>query len=102
MNNNSEQNEIVIEVESVYKEESGQEDKVETKEAVKKSFSNAVHESGLVAAKTVAGVGIGAAMGIGAVVAISVAEVVIPTLMVVKIFSFAGGALGFLKGINKK
>lgn len=68
----------------------------------KVSFSQVVYESGLVAAKTVAGVGIGAAVGIGAVVAIVTAEVTLPALLIIKTFGFAGGAVGFLKGLNKK
>ncbi|MBF0328593.1 MAG: hypothetical protein HQL10_05510 [Nitrospirae bacterium] len=74
----------------------------EPKKDWKKSFGHAVHETGVVAAKTVAGVGVGAVAGVGAVVAIAIAEVTLPALMVLKICSFAGGALGFLKGIDKK
>lgn len=65
-------------------------------------FSQVVYETGLVAVKTVAGVGIGAAVGIGAVVAIVTAEVTLPALLIIKTFGFAGGAVGFLKGLNKK
>lgn len=66
------------------------------------TFGHVVYETGLVAAKTVAGVGIGAVAGIGAIAAIAVAEVTLPALMVLKVCSFAGGSLGFLKGISKK
>jgi hypothetical protein len=76
--------------------------KAETKSDWKDAFSRTVHETGLVAAKTVAGVGVGAALGIGAVVAIAVAEVTLPALLIIKIFGFAGGGVGFLKGLNKK
>ena len=112
MNANDEQSEISVTTESSYSEAPKQEEakqseanvarreaKVENKKA---SFLEAVHETGLVAAKTVAGVGLGAAAGIGAVVAISIAEVTIPALLVVQVFSFAGGAVGFLKGMSKK
>jgi hypothetical protein len=70
----------------------------------KKGFnlSEAVHRTGVIAAKTAAGIGVGAATGIGAVVAISVAEVTVPALLVLKIFGFAGGALGLLSGLSKK
>ncbi len=70
----------------------------------KKGFNlaEAVHRTGVIAAKTAAGIGVGAATGIGAVVAISVAEVTVPALLVLKIFGFAGGALGFLSGVSKK
>ncbi|MBF0507267.1 MAG: hypothetical protein HQL09_10590 [Nitrospirae bacterium] len=112
MADNGEQDIIVVKAESIYTEEPKQEapkqegaNSIQGESKVKRkiSFLDAVHESGLVAAKTVAGVGIGAAAGIGAVVAISVAEVaVVPALLVVQIFGFAGGALGFLKGISKK
>lgn len=61
-----------------------------------------VYETGLVAAKTVAGIGVGAAVGIGAVVAIAAAEVILPALLVMKTFAFAGWALGFLKGVDRK
>lgn len=112
MNLNDDQSEISVIMESGSSEASKQEEvkhsdaivpPVEAKGGNKKaSFLEAVHETGLVAAKTVAGVGVGAAAGIGAVVAISIAEVTIPALLVVQIFSFAGGALGFLKGMSKK
>ncbi len=114
---NDEQNELSVKTESISLEGpkkealkpeeqiqevpkvSQREAKVEPK---KTSFLNVVHDTGVVAAKTVAGVGIGAAMGIGAVVAIAAAEVIVPSLLVVQIFGFAGGAVGFLKGISKK
>ncbi|MBF0558781.1 MAG: hypothetical protein HQL08_08375 [Nitrospirae bacterium] len=112
MNANGEPSETSVTAESGYSEAPKQEEpkqseanmtqreaKVENKKA---SFLEAVHDTGLVAAKTVAGVGLGAAAGIGAVVAISIAEVTIPALLVVQIFSFAGGAVGFLKGLSKK
>ena len=112
ISSNGEQNELVVKTENISLEEPKQEEPklVETREPQgeakvghkKASFLNAVHESGLVAAKTVAGVGIGAAVGIGAVVAIAAAEVIVPSLMVVQVFGFAGGAIGFLKGIRKK
>lgn len=68
----------------------------------KVQLRDVVYETGLVAAKTVAGVGVGAAIGIGAVVAVAAAEVVLPALLIMKTFAFAGGALGFLKGVDKK
>jgi hypothetical protein len=107
MDVNSDQNEVDVKTESTCSEQPElEESKVPNEKTkagkMKKSFLNAVHESGLVAAKTVAGVGIGAAAGIGAVVAIAAAEVTVPALLVVQIFGFAGGAIGFLKGIGKK
>lgn len=116
MDENGEQSEISVKTESVHLEAPKQESlkheelkeakanvtQGESKVKQKISFLEAVHESGLVAAKTVAGVGVGAAVGIGAVVAIAAAEVTIPALLVLQIFGFAGGAVGFLKGISKK
>ena len=107
MDGNGEQSEISVNTESINpeglkKEPQKQEEAKPSVENKKTSFLEVVHETGLVAAKTVAGVGVGAAAGIGAVVAISIAEVTIPALLVVQIFSFAGGALGFLKGMSKK
>lgn len=66
------------------------------------SFSNVVYETGLVAAKTVTGVALGAAVGIGAIVAVAAAEVTLPALLIMKTFGLAGGAVGFLKGLTKK
>lgn len=68
----------------------------------KVSFSNVVYETGLVAAKTVTGVALGAAVGIGAIVAVAAAEVTLPALLIMKTFGLAGGAVGFLKGLTKK
>jgi hypothetical protein len=88
MDVNGEQSEVGVKTESLCAEEPKQE---EPKGEVKSTFLETVHETGLVAAKTIAGVGIGAAAGIGAVIAISVAEVTIPALLVIKTFGFAGG-----------
>lgn len=60
-----------------------------------------IHRTGVVAAKTAVGVGVGAVAGIGAVVAIAAAEVTLPALVVLKAFGFAGGAIGFLSGLKK-
>jgi hypothetical protein len=75
---------------------------VKARNEEKVPLRDVVYRTGLVAAKTVTGVAVGAAVGIGAVVAITAAEVVLPALLVIKTFAFAGGALGFLKGVSRK
>ena len=89
--------------EPVCGKESGQKEPVKTPDKSncggEKSNVRAVS---LVVAKTVAGVGVGAVLGLGAVVAIAVAEVALPAIFIMKTFSFAGGALGFLKGVKHK
>jgi hypothetical protein len=105
MGDNGNVEELRAETQVICKDEAKTES-VETGTSEKKdgkiTFGRVVHETGLVAAKTVTGVAIGAVAGIGAIAAIAVAEVTIPALMVLKICSFAGGSIGLLKGLSKK
>jgi len=104
MNNNGDQFTTGMQTETITEEQKQQATKPEEAmhAQVKAPLRDMVYETGMVAAKTVAGVAVGAAVGVGAVVAIAAAEVVLPALLVMKTFAFAGGALGFLKGVERK
>jgi hypothetical protein len=98
-----EQRAEAVSEETVCGKESGQKEPGKTPDksncGAEKSNVRAVS---LVVAKTVAGVCIGSVVGLGAVVAIAAAEVTLPALLIMKTFGFAGGALGFLKGVKHK
>ncbi len=76
-------------------------EKTDEKTSIGQRINRLIHRTGIIAAKTAVGVGVGAVTGIGAVVAIAAAEVTLPALVVLKTFSFAGGAVGFLRGLKK-
>lgn len=69
--------------------------------SIGQKINKVIYRAGIITAKTALGVGVGAATGIGAIVAIASAEVTLPALLVLKTFSFAGGAMGFLTGLKK-
>ncbi len=62
--------------------------------------NNKVYKAGMFVGKTAAGLGVGIVAGIGAVVAATAIEVAVPVALVLKVFGFTGGAVGFLKGIK--
>ena len=80
--------------------------KAGTVEVVKRSALEEGKEAGcrtgMVLCKTAAGVGLGIVAGVGAMIAASVAEVVIPAMLVMKAFGLTGGAIGFLRGLKTK
>ena len=60
-----------------------------------------IHTACSVFGKTVAGLGVGVVAGIGLIVVASAAEVAVPAILLLKAFGLTGGAVGFVKGINK-